>query len=92
MRLYGLIGYPLSHSFSKKYFDEKFISEGITNAAFQNFALENISDSMRTGTTYQCLADGKSGDGPQTGEVNDCVAGSNYVQYKDSLNNTITYK
>ncbi len=43
MRLYGLIGYPLSHSFSKKYFDEKFISEGITDAAFQNFAIENIS-------------------------------------------------
>ncbi len=23
MQLYGLIGYPLSHSFSKKYFEEK---------------------------------------------------------------------
>lgn len=43
MRLYGLIGYPLSHSFSKKYFDEKFIHAEITDASFQNFSLENIS-------------------------------------------------
>ncbi|RYD74595.1 MAG: shikimate dehydrogenase, partial [Sphingobacteriales bacterium] len=28
MKTYGLIGYPLSHSFSKKYFSEKFINEG----------------------------------------------------------------
>ena len=43
MRLYGLIGYPLSHSFSKKYFDEKFANEGIADANFQNFSLDNIS-------------------------------------------------
>lgn len=41
-KLYGLLGYPLSHSFSKKYFDEKFVSENI-DATFQNFSLENIS-------------------------------------------------
>ena len=29
MRLYGLIGYPLAHSFSAKYFSEKFAKEGI---------------------------------------------------------------
>ena len=29
MRLYGLIGYPLGHSFSAKYFSEKFAKEGI---------------------------------------------------------------
>ena len=28
-KLYGLIGYPLSHSFSQKYFREKFQKEGI---------------------------------------------------------------
>ena len=43
MHLYGLIGYPLSHSFSKKYFDEKFANEGITDARFENFSLDNIS-------------------------------------------------
>ena len=28
MRLFGLIGYPLTHSFSKKYFTEKFEKAG----------------------------------------------------------------
>lgn len=44
MKLYGLIGYPLTHSFSKKYFDEKFVREGITNYQFQNFELPNINE------------------------------------------------
>lgn len=43
MRLFGLIGYPLSHSFSKKYFDEKFARESITDAVFENFSIEYIS-------------------------------------------------
>lgn len=43
MRLFGLIGYPLSHSFSKKYFDEKFVREKITDTSFENFSIENIS-------------------------------------------------
>lgn len=29
MDKYGLIGYPLGHSFSKSYFNEKFENEGI---------------------------------------------------------------
>jgi len=44
MKLYGLIGFPLSHSFSKKYFEEKFANEGITNCRFDNFSLEKIED------------------------------------------------
>jgi shikimate dehydrogenase len=43
MKLYGLIGYPLSHSFSKKYFDEKFEKEKIADAEFRNFSIDNIS-------------------------------------------------
>ena len=43
MKLYGLIGYPLSHSFSKKYFDEKFEKEKIIDVEFRNFSIENIS-------------------------------------------------
>lgn len=42
MNEYGLIGYPLSHSFSQKYFTEKFLKEGISNAVFHNFSMENI--------------------------------------------------
>lgn len=35
-REYGLLGYPLSHSFSKRFFDKKFIDEAIP-ASFMNF-------------------------------------------------------
>ncbi len=43
MKTYGLIGFPLSHSFSQKYFSEKFSKEKITGCEFINFPLENIN-------------------------------------------------
>ena len=43
MRLFGLIGYPLGHSFSQRYFTEKFAREGIGEARFELFPLENIN-------------------------------------------------
>lgn len=42
-RGFGLIGYPLSHSFSKKYFSEKFAREGIEDARYELFPLEDIA-------------------------------------------------
>ena len=42
MKTYGLIGYPLSHSFSKKYFTEKFLNEGIEDHQYELFPIENI--------------------------------------------------
>ena len=44
MRLFALIGFPLAHSFSEKYFTEKFVREGITDANFKAFSFENIGD------------------------------------------------
>lgn len=41
MDKYGLIGYPLGHSFSISYFNQKFADEGI-NAKYENFEIENI--------------------------------------------------
>ncbi len=41
MKLYGIIGYPLGHSFSGKYFTEKFKNENLTDCRFQNFEIEN---------------------------------------------------
>ena len=38
----GLIGYPLSHSFSKRYFAEKFIEEGLTGYRYENYALPDV--------------------------------------------------
>ena len=42
MQTYGLIGYPLSHSFSQTYFRNKFKKEGIENHDYLNFPIENI--------------------------------------------------
>lgn len=43
MKVFGLIGFPLSHSFSKKYFSEKFIRENITDCRYELFPLKDIS-------------------------------------------------
>ena len=43
MRLYGLIGYPLGHSFSKQYFTEKFEREGLKDCFFEAFPIKSIN-------------------------------------------------
>ncbi|HEV7782713.1 MAG TPA: shikimate dehydrogenase [Chitinophagaceae bacterium] len=44
MRLFGLIGHPLSHSFSKKYFTEKFEKEQLTGCRFENFPIASVDE------------------------------------------------
>ena len=44
MKLYGLIGYPLGHSFSKKYFTEKFAREGVNDCRYESFPLKTIDE------------------------------------------------
>lgn len=41
MKKYGLIGFPLTHSFSKRYFTEKFETEKI-DSSYDNFEIDNI--------------------------------------------------
>jgi shikimate dehydrogenase len=43
MKCYGLIGFPLTHSFSGNYFAEKFDREGIKDCIYSNFPIEHIS-------------------------------------------------
>ncbi|MCB9081174.1 MAG: shikimate dehydrogenase [Lewinellaceae bacterium] len=43
-RLLGLIGYPLSHSFSKRHFTEKFTREGISEYRYELFPLQNMDE------------------------------------------------
>jgi shikimate dehydrogenase len=43
MRKFGLIGQPLEHSFSKKYFTEKFEKLGLKDCVYLEFPLESIS-------------------------------------------------
>ncbi len=43
MKKYGILGYPLGHSFSPSYFNEKFQNEGI-DATYEKFELPAITD------------------------------------------------
>lgn len=47
MKLYGLIGFPLGHSFSRRYFTEKFDREGIVDCEYRNFPIESIEEVSR---------------------------------------------
>ena len=42
MRSYGIIGYPLDHSFSQQYFTEKFRQTGLKDHRYQNFPIPSI--------------------------------------------------
>jgi len=42
MKIYGLIGKSLSHSFSKKYFEKKFASDHIPDAEYRNFEIKDL--------------------------------------------------
>lgn len=53
-RIFGLIGFPLSHSFSQNYFNQKFKSEGI-NARYLNFELPDIGNLMEVVAEYPNL-------------------------------------
>jgi shikimate dehydrogenase len=44
MRTFGIIGFPLSHSFSQRYFTQKFEQEGITDVVFKNYAIKDIDE------------------------------------------------
>lgn len=44
MKVYGLIGYPLGHSFSGKYFTEKFEREKIEDVEFKLFPIASIHE------------------------------------------------
>ncbi len=41
-RLFGIIGFPLTHSFSERYFNNKFETERIQDAYFKPFSIEKV--------------------------------------------------
>lgn len=43
MKTYGIIGWPLGHSFSRRYFTEKFAALGLDGYRYLNFPIEDIS-------------------------------------------------
>ena len=46
MPRYGLIGFPLTHSFSQRYFTEKFKREGISDSRYDLFEMADVSASL----------------------------------------------
>ncbi len=44
MNHYGLIGFPLTHSFSQRYFTDKFAREGITDCQYSLYELPGINE------------------------------------------------
>jgi len=44
MRRFGLIGYPLSHSFSPAYFSKKFNKEGISDCLYEAFPIKSVEE------------------------------------------------
>ena len=55
MKKFGLIGYPLGHSFSRNYFNEKFHAENI-DAEYINFEIPTIEDLPKVITSNPTLA------------------------------------
>ena len=53
--IYGLIGNPLVHSFSRDFFNQKFLDEGI-DAQYINFELEDIGQLMEVIAEYPNLS------------------------------------
>jgi len=43
-KIFGLVGFPLIHSFSKEYFTRKFKEEGWKDYEYRNFELKNIAE------------------------------------------------
>ena len=44
MKRYGLIGRTLKHSFSKTYFEKKFVEKGLADSEYENFELKTIEE------------------------------------------------
>ncbi len=52
--IYGLLGFPLTHSFSRNFFNEKFANEGI-DAEYLNFEIDDINKIMEVISQYNNL-------------------------------------
>jgi shikimate dehydrogenase len=44
VKQFGIIGYPLAHSFSQKYFTQKFLDENLNDCTYQMFPIQTIDE------------------------------------------------
>jgi shikimate dehydrogenase len=56
VRKFGLIGYPLSHSFSQRYFTEKFRREKIVDVRYENYPIASVEELPELITSVKDLA------------------------------------
>jgi shikimate dehydrogenase len=90
MKLLGLIGYPLSHSFSAGYFSEKFRKEGIRDFEYRNFPLQNLSGFRELVKTHPDLI-GLNVTIPYKEEIIDYIDKIDPVAKKISAVNTLKF-
>lgn len=43
-KIFGLVGKNIGHSFSKKYFTERFEKDGLTDCSYENFHIDDIAE------------------------------------------------
>lgn len=55
-RIYGLIGFPLGHSFSAHYFQQKFDKLKLSNCEYRLFEIERVSDIRNIAAELNVLA------------------------------------
>ena len=91
MKRFGLIGYPLSHSFSENYFANKFRTEGIRDCVYQNYPLENITELGRLVSETPHL-EGLNVTIPYKEKVLPYLTGSNHIVQAIGACNTITIR
>ena len=88
MDKYGLIGYPLGHSFSISYFNQKFADESI-DAVYENFEIPTI-DSLPEVLDSNPNLKGLNVTIPYKEKVIPFLDTSNTVNSGDSLNLVVT--
>jgi shikimate 5-dehydrogenase len=55
MKKFGLIGYPLGHSFSEKYFTEKFKAENLDDCVYELFPVQtSITSKGEISVWFKC--------------------------------------
>ena len=52
MKSFGLIGYPLEHSFSKSYFEKKFLNENIKDVKYLNIECQDLNELFKSVTNF----------------------------------------
>ena len=70
---YGLIGKDISYSFSKKFFTQKFINEGLNNCSYKNYDISSISDAITNASSKRLSSDSYFGEGNTSVKIKNII-------------------